>query len=369
MPRSVFIIVLSLLMLSCAQKSQPYPQETGPIEITSSHLKQLDDALDQGEFNNLHSVLISQNDSLIYKRYLPGQDYTWGNKDLGRVLYNDTTLHDVRSISKSVVSACIGIALEEGIIDSLEQKVFDFFPEYAHYKDHLKEEINLRHLLSMSDGLRWDESGTPIEGSEIEMENSLNPVEFILSQPMEVSPGLKWNYKGGATELLAQVLQKNSGLTIYEFAQRYLFEPLEIKKHEWITYGPSGIYAAPSGLRLSSPDLLKFGQLYLNGGKWKGTQVLSEEWVEASLKTTIYKEEFKEIKAGYGYQFWTWEHPREDDSVYLAVAHGLGDQKIYIDQENELLVVVTAGNYFDSDLMFQSMGILDILYADIQPKQ
>ena len=218
MSRSVLLLIIGLLAHSCSQRSQPHPDKSLPLEITSSHLEKLDDALDQGEFSNLHSVLISQNDSLLYKRYLPGQDFTWGNIDLGRVLYNDTTLHDVRSISKSVVSACIGIALEEGMIDSLEQKVFDFFPEYANYKDHLKEQINLRHLLSMSDGLRWDESGTPVEGSEIEMENSINPVEFILSQPMASSPGQKWNYNGGATELLAQVVHKQSGLTIYELS-------------------------------------------------------------------------------------------------------------------------------------------------------
>ncbi len=361
--------VLYLLLLILVTCQKPPQAQKAIHQISSSHLENLDAALNSGEFENIHSILISQNDSLIYKRYLPGRDYTWGNVDLGTVLYNDTTLHDTRSISKSVVSACIGIALDRGIIQSLEQKVFEFFPNYVHFGDSIKNQITLRHLLTMSDGLKWDESGTPITGSEIEMENSEDPIAFILSQPMEYAPGEKWNYNGGATELLAQVIQKQSGLTIYEFAQLYLFEPLEISKHQWVNYGSNGIPAGPSGLRLTSLDLLKIGQLYLNGGKWKGRQILSDKWVKESLKTSIYKEEFKAVKAGYGYQFWTWEHPTETGSHYLAVAHGLGDQKIYVDQKNELLVVVTAGNYFNPDLMFQSMGLLDILYSNGEPNE
>ena len=314
---------------------------------------------------NIHSVIINQSGNTLLEKYTTGQDFTWGKIDLGLVTHNENTLHDTRSISKSIVSACIGIAIDEGLIKSVDQNIFDFFPEYTEYKQGLKEHLTLKHLLTMTDGLSWDESKQPISGSENEMENSENIIDFILSRESKYKPGLRWNYNSGATELLAQVILRTTGKNILEYAKEKLFDPLQITNHEWVKYRNVDLPAGASGLRLTSPDLLKIGLLYLNNGQYASNQIIPKEWIKNSLKTSILREVFQEIKSGYGYQFWTWEQPTNDQSYHIAVAHGLGDQQINIDQENEIVIVITSGNYYEGNSSWNSIGIVNtcLLYT------
>ena len=318
--------------------------------------------VDNNVYSNIHSIIINQSGKTLLEKYMAGQDYTWGKIDLGVVTHSETTLHDTRSISKSIVSACIGIAIDEALIKSADQNIFDFFPEYIKYKQGLKEQLTLNHLLTMTDGLSWDESNTPISGSENEMESSEDKIEFILSRESKYKPGQRWNYNSGATELLAQVILRTTGKNIHEYAKEKLFDPLEITYHEWAKYQNIDLPAGASGLRLSAPDLLKIGLLFLNNGQYDSNQIIPKAWIKNSLKTSILKEVYQEIKSGYGYQFWTWEQPTNDRSFHIAVAHGLGDQKIYIDQENEIVIVVTSGNYYESNSHWKSIGIVNTIY-------
>ncbi|WP_332736177.1 serine hydrolase domain-containing protein [Flavihumibacter sp.] len=307
-------------------------------------IEELNKQLDAGVYPNIHSVLIYKNDKLVFEKYYRGKDELWGD-DLGVIEHRAGDLHDIRSISKSVVSACIGIAIDQGKIKSIDQKVFDFFKEYSVYDTGMKKELSIKHLLMMTSGLEWNEDvpyDNP-ENSEIQMTESADPIEFVLSRPMALPAGKEWKYNGGTTQLLAAIIERVSGKKLDAFASEYLFKPLGIKKFEWVKFPGTNNPAAASGLRLSSRDLLKFGILYRNKGKWNGKQILSGKWVEESFNTLI-----KFPGAGnnsYGYQFWLMNDTLQGKPVKIMAAVGNGDQRIFLDEVNDLVVVTTAGNY------------------------
>jgi len=258
------------------------------------------------------------------------------------------SLHDIRSISKSIVSACVGIAIQQGKIKSIDQKVFDFFPEYKRLDTGLISSLTIKHLLTMSSGLRWNEEvpyDNP-ENSEIRMIRSSNQVEYVLSQPLEFPPGQVWKYNGGTTQLLAGIIEKTTGKKIEQFAKEYLFQPLGITSFEWIKYNGTELAAAASGLRLRSRDLLKFGLLYYNNGQYKDTQIVSQKWVEESFRSHVQRPG----SGSYGYQFWLWQDTINNRPLSMVACVGNGDQRILFDKTNDLLIVATAGNYNKWDI-------------------
>jgi CubicO group peptidase (beta-lactamase class C family) len=313
----------------------------------SSIINKIDTAITNGTYPNIHSLLIVRNNKLVYEKYWPGKDQRWGNY-LGIKMHGKDSLHDIRSISKSIVSACIGIAIEQGKIKSVDQKVFDFFPEYAKLDTGLISALTIGHLLSMSSGLVWNEDipyDNP-ENSEIRMTNSPNQVEYVLSQPMEFPPGQVWKYNGGTTQLLAAIVEKTTGKKIEEFAKEYLFHPLGITSFEWVKYDGTDLAAAASGLRLRSRDLLKFGLLYYNDGQYKDTQIVSKKWVEESFQSHVQRPG----GGSYGYQFWLWQDTINNKPLSMVACVGNGDQRILFDKKNDLLIVINAGNYNKWDI-------------------
>ena len=346
-----FMLLLCLLyLLSCSQKAGDEflrdkdinvasLQESG---VDSTVISGVDTAVRNGTFPNIHSLLVAKDSLLVFEKYWSGKDEVWGTS-IGVVSHSKDSLHDIRSISKSIVSACVGIAIEQGKIKSVQQRVFDFFPEYAKLDTGRKSLLTIEHLLTMSSGLKWNEEVpyTDPENSEVKMIRSGNPIEFVLSQPMEHSPGQQWKYNGGTTQLLAAIIEKTSGQKVAEFADKNLFKSLGISDFEWVKYPGIEEYAAASGLRLRSRDLLKFGLLYLHGGRWNGKQLIPESWVETSVKPHLRVDEV----TSYGYQFWLWEDQLMGKKITIISCVGNGDQRIFVDKQNNVVVVVTAGNY------------------------
>jgi CubicO group peptidase (beta-lactamase class C family) len=163
--------------------------------------------------------------------------------------------------------------------------------------------------------------------------------------------------------LLAAVIKKTTGLHIDDFAEQYLFGPLEISVFEWTKFPQTEMPAAASGLRLTSRDLLKFGMLYAQKGQWKGKQLLSEDWVGESIKSHIMFGRNNNV--GYGYQFWVLDGNTIADNQNhpIVAAVGNGDQRIYFDEVNQLIVVVTAGNYNKWSIKKDSEALLsDFIY-------
>ena len=332
--------------------------------INADSISKLTSEISSGVFPNIHSLLIYKNGLLVYENYFPGKDESWGNP-LGVVKHTASDLHDVRSISKSVVSACVGIAIAQGKIKNVEQRVFDFFPEFSAYDTGVKKLFSIKHLLTMTSGLRWNEEvpyNNP-ENSEIQMIRSKDPIEFVLSRPNTSTPGMQWQYNGGTTQLLAAIIEKTTGKRVDQFAREYLFEPLGVTQFEWVKYPGSENPAAASGLRLRPRDLLKFGILYRDKGNWNGAQVIPVTWVEQSFHPSV-----KRPGGSYGYQFWLWDDTLRNKPLKMRACIGNGDQRIYYDEKNDLLVVTNAGNYNLWTIKNNSYAILRRIYNSFEVK-
>lgn len=298
-----------------------------------------------GVYPNIHGLLISRNDSLLYEHYWPGKDQMLG-QDLGVIAHGKDSLHDTRSVTKSFVGACIGIAIGQGLIKSVDTPIWSFFPEYARLDTGMKKTLTLRHLLTMSSGLDWNEilPSTDPKNTDVGMDRSSDPIKYVLSLPIIHPAGTVWNYSGGTTEVLGAIIRKVSGKSVDSFARQYLFEPLGIDHWQWIRDPQWGTPSAAAGLRLSPGDLLKFGLLYANGGVWKGRSVLPAGWVDSSLATHIQRES-SDRPGGYGYLFWTFTTQLKDGLLSMPACLGNGDQWVIIDRKHRVVVVVTAGNY------------------------
>ena len=367
----IFHICLILLMLEgCSSKRQSAVIDEGleissmPAEgIDSTIINSLDSAIQKGVYPNIHSLLIARNNKLTYEKYWNGKDERWGD-DLGIVIHAKDSLHDLRSISKSIVSACIGIALEQGKIKSVDQKVFSFFPEYAKFDTGMKSELSIKHLLTMSSGIAWNEEvpyDNP-ENSEIKMTRSSDPIAYVLSQPLDFPPGKVWKYNGGTTQLLAAIIKKTTGKQVDQFAKEYLFQPLGIENFEWVKYPGTDLPAAASGVRLRSRDLLKFGLIYYNKGNWEGKQIIPASWVEESFQPHISLPGLNKTSA-YGYQFWMETDTLLNQPTPLVACVGNGDQRIYFDTKHNLVIVITAGNYNKWNIEKNSFAMLkDYIY-------
>ena len=333
------------------------PEDAG---LQSQVLKELTDSIKSGFYPNRHSLLIFKDGKLVLEEYFSGKDQNWGT-DLGIVHHGDTVLHDMRSVSKSIVSACIGIAISQGKIKHVDQPVFDFFDDYEEYNNEGREKLTIKHLLTMTSGLKWNEEvpyDNP-ENSEIQMINSGDGIGFVLSRELENEPGTTWKYNGGTTELLADIIQRVSGKNIHEFAKEFLFKPIGIVRSQWTISPSTNSPAAASGLRLTSRDMLKFGILYHDEGQWAGKQILPKEWVNESLRSHITRPD----GGGYGYQFWILNYTLQGEQLTIPAALGNGDQRIYFDKINNIVVVTTAGNYNMWDIENNAGAVLEKIYT------
>jgi len=248
--------------------------------------------------------------------------------------YGPDTLHLLYSVTKSVTSALIGIAIEEGFIESVDQKVVDFFPERSIKNlDSQKQNMTLEHLLTMTTGFEWNASDPTMPYTTVQMESSSDPVQFVLDRPMATDPGGEWVYNNGASHLLSAIITKTTGYTTLEFAREFLFGPLGISNVKWdLNRDPQGIYCGFHGLELTPRDMAKFGYLYLNNGTWNGKQIVPAEYVARSSETSFLFWE----NEGYGYQWWTFPQ----SGVYYA--SGMYGQRIFVVPDLDTVVVLTA---------------------------
>jgi CubicO group peptidase (beta-lactamase class C family) len=328
--------------------------------LDAALLCSIDETLDKSPEMNVHAVVVVRHGALVYETYRSGEDNSWG-KELGTVSYTAKMPHDLRSISKSVVSLLIGIAVDRKLIAGVDEPVFSFFPDFAALRTPQKERIRLRDLLTMRSGLAWDErlSYDDPRNSERKMIRSVNPYRYVLEQPAQDDPGAKWNYSGGDTQLLGGVLQRTTGKFLAEFAKEALLEPLGISEFEWLKMPANGEMAADSGLRLRPRDMAKIGKLVLDKGMWNGRRVVSQAWIDQSTRTHVANIDDTFDSIGYGYQWWTDHEKLGDREISWISAQGLGGQRIYIIPSFDLVVVITAGLYNDKSQGEASFNILD----------
>ncbi len=253
--------------------------------------------------------------------------------------YNESTSHNMKSTSKGVISALVGIALREGYIDSLDETVLSYFPEYEP-SDAEKSNITIRDLLTMSSGLKWNENDL---NSMYTFFVSKRIVPRVLDLPVVAEPGSTFNYNTGLTHLLSAIISRASGMSTLEFAELYLFEPLDIHNVQW-DEDRDGVNIGGSELFLTPRAMTKLGVMYLQNGEYAGRQVVPEEWVRESTTTQI-EGSFHGAQIQYGYLWWLdIGNPLftylDDEQAFLAM--GVRGQRILVHPRLDTVVVITA---------------------------
>src|SRR5713101_221281 len=315
--------------------------------IDRGALCRMTDRLAASSYANVHAVLVVRGGKLVFERYLRGSDEIPGRiygRRVENVTFDADTLHNMKSVSKSVASLALGIAIDRGLIRSVNEPIFSFFPELPDLRSPEKDQIQLLHVLTMSMGLEWVEA-TPATGDynndEARMHMAWDPCRYVLGRSVTAAAGQEFFYNTGALTLVSAIIRKATGRPLDEFARATLFEPMGITGVEWIRV--KGDTDAGGGLRLRARDMAKIGQLVFAGGRWNDRQIVSKAWIETSTAPKL-KGTDDQL---YGYLWWLGRSRLDGREIHWIGALGRGGQSIRIVPELDLVVVVTAGYYQD----------------------
>jgi len=338
------------------------PAESG---LSDTRLRSLDVAVRSGEFKKIGSVLITRHGKLAYEGYFDAN----GDGDAA-------TLRNTRSATKSITDVLIGIAIDEHKLSGVDAKVMALLPERARKMqnpDPRKSAITVEDFLTMSSPLECDDWNDASRGNEERMYLVEDWTQFILDLPIrgrmhageqvEAPPyGRYFSYCTGGVFTLSEVLEKATGTRTDRYALEKLFRPLGIANAEWV-YSPMNIPQTGGGLGLTSRDLLKIAQLYLDGGQWQGKRIVSEEWVRSSTRPHARIDETTE----YGYLWWLKSFKWGEKSYPAFFMSGNGGNKVVAIPELDMSVVITSTNYNTHGMHEQTEKILtDYVLAAVE---
>jgi CubicO group peptidase (beta-lactamase class C family) len=318
----------------------------------------------------LHAVLVSRNHSLVLERYYQGSDEAWG-EPLGKIAFGPDTLHDLRSVTKSVVGLLYGIALDRGLVPPPEAPLLAQFPDYVDLAaDPARARLTIVNALTMTMGFAWDEQRSYADpaNSERAMEEAPDRYRYILDRPIVAAPGTRWIYSGGAVALVGALIARGTGTTLPEFARRVLFTPLGIETFDW-AQGSDGVVSAASGLRLRPRDLLRIGTLVLAQGQWGEQRIVSRRWLDASFKPVIATGGGNLAGIDYGRLWYLGRGttPALAGPRRWMAAIGNGGQRLWLMPDAGLAVAICCGNYNAPDQSVTPVRIWrDIVLANLQ---
>jgi CubicO group peptidase (beta-lactamase class C family) len=334
-------------------KKDGWPTASGEsVGILSKPLQDLETAVRAGEFKKIGSVLIARHGKLVYESYFDG---------------DANTLRDTRSATKSVTDVLIGIAIDENKLTGVDTRVLQLLPEHARKlqnPDPRKDKITVEDFLTMSSPLECDDWNDASRGNEERMYVVEDWAQFILDLPIrgrmhlgeQIDPpphGRYFSYCTGGVFTLSEVLQKATGVRTDRYAQEKLFAALGITDVQWV-YSPLNIPQTGGGLRLSSRDLLKIAQLYLNGGIWQGRRIVDEAWVRASTQPHARIDDETE----YGYLWWLKSFKSGGTSYPAFFMSGNGGNKVAVFPGLDMAVVITSTNYGTQGMHEQTEKLL-----------
>jgi CubicO group peptidase (beta-lactamase class C family) len=266
---------------------------------------------------NIHSLLVIRNNHIVL--------------DVCFYPFQKSYVHDIASVTKSVMSLLIGTAIDKGFIKNEDEKVVKFFPEYRIKNDNVKK-IRVKDLLNMASGTQcsWDDGEKELE----QMQENPDWVEFMLTLPFSSEPGEKFSYCSGNFYLLAEILQRTTKMKCHEFGKKYLFDLLQFRETYW-EENSKGVNHGWGDLHVHPYDLAKIGSLLLNDGKWNEKQIISKEWIK-KIKPLYYIHGSE----SYGYGWWLdSENPDEIQAL------GRGGQRLFILREKNIVIVTTGGGF------------------------
>ena len=275
----------------------------------------------QDNYPNIYSLLVIKNGFLVYEKYYQGM--------------NENDDNPVYSVTKSVMSALTGIAINDGLLKGVDQKVSDIVPKYfIDVDDKRKKDITVKNVLTMQGGLE------SVDNNFFSFYISRDYFDYTVKQPMNFDPGTKFTYNTGLTQFLTAIIEEASKMSTFDYAQKKLFKPLGIEGVKWHC-DSEGHYSGGFGLSLTPRDMAKFGYLYLKNGVWNGVQIIPQQWIKDSTSNQV----TVDSDSAYGYLFWLKEVKAKDGKVLEAyAAAGSGGQYIVVVPQLDIVTVITAND-------------------------
>jgi CubicO group peptidase (beta-lactamase class C family) len=333
--------LLIAVLLATSALAQDLPRSTPKdANLDPGKLQQMEAAVKAGEFKKITSVAVARHGKLAYETYFDG---------------DANSLRNTRSAAKSITDILIGLAIQDGKLSGVNARILDLLPERKRKlqnPDPRKDKITVEDFLTMSSVLECNDWEDFSRGHEERMYRIEDWAQFILDLPIagrlrrakEDPPkyGRDFSYCTGGVFTLSEVITKTTGMRTDLYAQQKLFTPLGIpaEQVDW-WYSPLGVPMTGGGLQLTTIGYLKLGQLYLNGGKWNGKQLINEAWVKASTTPHVQIDETTE----YGYLWWLKSYKSGTRSHASYFMTGNGGNKIWVFPELDMVVVITATNY------------------------
>jgi CubicO group peptidase (beta-lactamase class C family) len=322
------------------------------LRLDPVRFEQLKAAIQDGLFRKVDSLIVVKGGKILIEEYFNG--------------YDQDKLHEIRSATKSIGSAMMGIMIDQGYFAGVQDELFASFPDLEPFQnwEERKNDITLKNVLTMTTGLDCDDMDSESPGNESNVNQADDIVRFMLDLPMVHNPGEHWAYSTGCAHLVGALIERRTGLSVQEFAETNLFEPLGISQYQWKTSG--GIAHTGGGFRVRPLDMAKFGQLYLNKGCWQGRQIVSETWIDESTRTHMQVTN----DLGYGYLWWSWMFDVDGRPLGAFSAQGNGENHIFVFPDLDLVVVLTGGAYDEvygpaQTAMMMSQYILPAVVQDV----
>lgn len=345
--KSIIYLTITLLIISCKKSdtevrfplAEQYKIDEKELIKAFDAFKRVDGSL---------SLVVSRNEAIVAEDYFNGSA--------------PDSIHDVRSVTKSFTALLVGIAIEKGFIESINDTISKYLQGIVTFPDVVKQRITIDQMLKMSFGHAWN--GTSTNSLYNTWATSTDHLQFILDLPLVNQPGSVFNYSDGASHLLSVIIAESTGQNTFDFAKENLFDPLGITNFKW-GKDDKGYPNGAAGLTISPYDMIKFGKLILNNGKYNNLQIVPESWIISMTSTKISTNNNIPYGPEYGYQIWIGQ----SNSQKYVFAMGWGGQYIFIVPDQSLIVVATckwknvgstaAGEHWNS--------ILNIIHNQILP--
>lgn len=354
----IFTLLFLVVVADCGKKSVEPHEEQDLWNLSTPQAQGMNALLLDSAFTEAEAAGFVDGLVIIRNGYLVAEAYYNG--------FDKTSTHNVMSVSKSFLSAITGLALDDGHVDSLEEKILDYFPEYIYPEiDTVKYDITIRHLLTMRMGLKGEAEDDYAEYWRLY--NSDNWIKATIESPLEYQPGERMSYNTFQTHLFSGIITRATGESTCDYATTRLMEPMKIDVDAW-EQDPQGYYFGGNSMHFTPQEMAVLGWLYLNDGRLNGVQIVPSAWVELTLAPSTdftHPNEWGEFK-NYNYAYLWWLAEIRGYEVFMA--YGYGGQFVVVFPDLQMVVVSTARNQVDPETSnVQEWAIFDIIARFIVP--